>query len=71
VVIGGTLLTGGIGYVFGSVLGVLVVGLISTLIQFDGSLSSWWSRIVVGGLLLVFILLQRGVSAAGRQRGRQ
>lgn len=68
VVIGGTLLTGGIGYVFGSVLGVLVVGLISTLIQFNGSLSSWWSRIVVGMLLLVFILLQRGVSLAGRRR---
>ncbi|MEP7021556.1 MAG: galactofuranose ABC transporter, permease protein YjfF [Pseudonocardiales bacterium] len=68
VVIGGALLTGGVGYVFGTVLGVLVVGLISTLIQFDGTLSSWWSRIVVGGLLLVFILLQRAVTAAGRRR---
>jgi ribose/xylose/arabinose/galactoside ABC-type transport system permease subunit len=68
VVIGGTLLTGGVGYVFGTVLGVLVVGLISTLIQFDGSLSSWWAKIVVGLLLLVFILLQRAVSAAGRRR---
>ena len=62
VVIGGTLLTGGSGFVLGSVLGVLVLGLIQTLISFDGTLSSWWTRIVIGGLLLVFIVLQRVLS---------
>ncbi|EEP70144.1 monosaccharide-transporting ATPase [Micromonospora sp. ATCC 39149] len=59
VVIGGTLLTGGSGYVFGTLLGVLVLGVIQTLITFDGSLSSWWTKIVIGGLLFAFILLQR------------
>ncbi|WP_020524122.1 galactofuranose ABC transporter, permease protein YjfF [Catelliglobosispora koreensis] len=59
VVIGGTVLTGGSGYVFGTVLGVLVLGVIQTLITFDGTLSSWWTKIVIGGLLFVFILLQR------------
>ncbi|TDB77004.1 MULTISPECIES: galactofuranose ABC transporter, permease protein YjfF [unclassified Micromonospora] len=59
VVIGGTLLTGGSGYVFGTVLGVLVLGVIQTLITFDGSLSSWWTKIVIGALLFAFILLQR------------
>ena len=59
VVIGGTLLTGGSGYVLGTVLGVLVLGLIQTLITFDGTLSSWWTKIVIGGLLFAFILLQR------------
>ena len=59
VVIGGTLLTGGSGYVVGTVLGVLVLGVIQTLITFDGNLSSWWTKIVIGGLLFVFILLQR------------
>ena len=59
VVIGGTLLTGGTGYLLGSLLGVLVLGLIKTLITFQGTLSSWWTKIVVGLLLLVFILLQR------------
>ncbi|HZN73591.1 MAG TPA: galactofuranose ABC transporter, permease protein YjfF [Micromonosporaceae bacterium] len=59
VVIGGTLLTGGSGYLVGTVLGVLVLGLIQTLIIFDGRLSSWWTRIVVGVLLFAFILLQR------------
>jgi ribose/xylose/arabinose/galactoside ABC-type transport system permease subunit len=61
VVIGGTLLTGGTGYLAGSVLGVLVLGLIQTLINFQGTLSSWWARIAIGLLLLVFILLQRVV----------
>jgi ribose/xylose/arabinose/galactoside ABC-type transport system permease subunit len=59
VVIGGALLTGGYGLVLGSVLGVLVLAIIQTLITFDGTLSSWWTRIVIGGLLLVFIVLQR------------
>jgi ribose/xylose/arabinose/galactoside ABC-type transport system permease subunit len=59
VVIGGTLLTGGSGFVLGTLLGVLVLGVIQTLITFDGSLSSWWTKIVIGGLLFLFILLQR------------
>jgi simple sugar transport system permease protein len=59
VVIGGTLLSGGIGLVAGTLCGVLMLGLIQTLITFDGSLSAWWTRIVIGALLLVFCLLQR------------
>lgn len=59
VVIGGTLLTGGTGFVLGSVLGVLVLGLIQTIITFEGTLSSWWTKIVIGALLLVFVVLQR------------
>ncbi|MBB0232105.1 galactofuranose ABC transporter, permease protein YjfF [Streptomyces calidiresistens] len=68
VVIGGTLLAGGSGYVAGSVLGVLVLGTVQTVISFEGTLSSWWTRIVIGVLLLSFILLQRimvGRSSAG------
>jgi simple sugar transport system permease protein len=59
VVIGGTLLTGGVGFVAGTLFGVLMLGIIQTLIAFDGTLSSWWTRIVVGILLFVFCLLQR------------
>lgn len=61
VVIGGTLLTGGAGYVFGTLIGVLTMGLIQTYIVFDGTLSSWWSKIIIGVLLLTFILLQKGL----------
>ncbi|WP_182525372.1 galactofuranose ABC transporter, permease protein YjfF [Nocardioides dongkuii] len=59
VVIGGTLLIGGRGYVIGSLLGVLVLGLIRTLIAFDGTLSSYWIRIITGALLLAFVVVQR------------
>ena len=69
VVIGGTVLTGGSGYLIGSVLGVLVLGLIKTLIAFQGTLSSWWTKIVIGLLLLAFILLQRLVFARQQARG--
>ncbi|WP_030474239.1 ABC transporter permease subunit, partial [Lentzea aerocolonigenes] len=61
VVIGGTLLAGGLGYVLGSLAGVLVLGTIQTLISFQGTLSSWWTKIVIGALLLVFIAVQRGM----------
>lgn len=59
VVIGGTLLRGGRGHIFGTVLGILIFGTIQAAILFDGRLSSWWMRIVVGALLLAFVLLQR------------
>ncbi|MET0265820.1 MAG: galactofuranose ABC transporter, permease protein YjfF [Duganella sp.] len=59
VVIGGTLLTGGYGYVAGALSGVLVLGTIQTLIAFDGTLSSWWTKIVIGALLFIFCVVQR------------
>lgn len=62
VVIGGTLLTGGSGFVIGTVLGVLLMGVIQTYIIFDGSLSSWWTKIVIGLLLFGFIVLQKVLS---------
>ncbi|MEJ3405604.1 galactofuranose ABC transporter, permease protein YjfF [Rathayibacter sp. YIM 133350] len=66
VVIGGTLLSGGYGFVLGSVLGVLVLGVIQTIITFEGTLSSWWTRIFIGALLLVFIILQKVLTARRR-----
>lgn len=62
VVIGGTLLRGGVGSVFGSIAGVLTLGLIQTIIAFQGNLSSWWARIVAGGLVLVYLGLHRGMA---------
>jgi simple sugar transport system permease protein len=59
VVIGGTLLSGGVGYVFGTLIGVLILGLIQTIITFEGTLSSWWTKIAIGMLLMAFILIQR------------
>ena len=53
----------------GTLFGVLMLGIIQTLITFDGTLSSWWTRIVVGALLFVFCLLQRVFEA--RRAARQ
>lgn len=61
VVIGGTLLTGGTGLVAGTFIGLLIQGLIQTYIVFEGTLSSWWTKIVIGVLLFVFIVLQRTI----------
>ena len=67
VVIGGTLLTGGQGSVIGTFLGVLIQGLIQTYITFDGTLSSWWTKIVTGVLLLAFIALQQTMITVARR----
>ena len=61
VVLGGTLLTGGVGLVFGTLFGGLIQGLITTLVNFQGSLTSWWATIFVGTLLFIFIVAQRTI----------
>jgi len=58
VVIGGTALTGGQGYVFGALFGVLITILIQTMIQIQGHLITWWTLIMVGAITLFFIGLQ-------------
>ncbi|MCO5732283.1 galactofuranose ABC transporter, permease protein YjfF [Rhizobium sp. SSA_523] len=70
VVIGGTLLTGGYGFIFGTLIGVMLQGLVQTYIVFDGTLSSWWTKIAIGLLLFMFILLQKLVFSAQGRRPR-
>ena len=57
-VIGGTLLTGGVGNVIGSFFGVLINGTISTLVKTNGKLLSSWANIATAALLCFFIVLQ-------------
>lgn len=66
VVVGGTMLTGGVGSQIGTLAGVLIFGTIKSALVFDGRLNSSWLRIAMGVLLLVFILLQRGLSLLRR-----
>lgn len=73
VVVGGTLLRGGYGSVLGTFCGVMILGMVQMYIAFQGTLSSWWSRLAVGGLMLAFLLLQRGIEQVGagrKPRGR-
>ncbi|MEX1135203.1 MAG: sugar ABC transporter permease YjfF [Acidimicrobiia bacterium] len=67
VVIGGTLLSGGRGYVLGSLVGVFVYGTIKTIISFMGAEQSW-TQIVIGALLLLFIVVQRAIVARSDRR---
>lgn len=63
VVIGGTLLTGGVGYVIGTFIAVMSLGTIQTYLTLDGSLSPWWIKIVTGVLLFAFVGLQKLLSS--------
>ena len=61
VVLGGTLLTGGVGMVAGTLFGGMILGLIATLIIFNGSLNGAWIMITSGVLLFLFIVMQRSL----------
>ena len=67
-VIGGTLLTGGVGTPIGSLFGVLIKGTISSLITAQGTLSSWWVRIVLSALLCFFIVIQSVLASAKKKK---
>ena len=58
-VIGGVLLSGGVGYMIGTFFGVLLKAVIPSLITFNGTLSSWWGKIITGALVLLFVALQQ------------
>ena len=63
VVVGGTLLSGGVGSVLSSLVGVLLLQLIFNLIVFENgkgfiSISSFWESVIRGAFLLVVVLLQ-------------
>ncbi|EHI97870.1 ABC-type transporter, integral membrane subunit [Clostridium sp. DL-VIII] len=67
-VIGGILLTGGYGNIIGPLFGVLTTGIIQSLIMFNGTLNSWWTKIAVGMLLFIFIVLQRVIVIRDEKR---
>lgn len=69
-VIGGTLLSGGVGTVIGTLFGVLIKGTITSLITTQGTLSSWWVRITLSALLCFFIVLQ-AVFASAKKKNKK
>jgi ribose/xylose/arabinose/galactoside ABC-type transport system permease subunit len=52
------LLSGGVGFVLGSLIGVLVLSSIQVFVTTE-NLDSYWTRIMTGILLLIFVLVQR------------
>jgi galactofuranose transport system permease protein len=59
-----------VGYVAGTVVGVLILGIIQTLVIFNGTLSSWWTRIVVGILLFLFCVAQRLIEGSAQKSNK-
>ncbi|MGN6371255.1 MAG: ABC transporter permease subunit [Phycisphaerae bacterium] len=64
-VVGGTLLSGGVGGVVGTLIGLLIFAIIQTLVSFH-NFNAAWTRIAIGALLLAFILLQKLISLSKR-----
>lgn len=68
-IIGGTLLTGGVGNVFGTLFGVLTLATIKSIVTTSGLRDPWWQSITTGAMLCFFILLQSVVlSARGKPK---
>lgn len=68
VVVGGTLLTGGKGTLFGSLVGALLLGLIFNVLNFENgygliSLSSYWETVIRGAFLFIVVILQNRLAA--------
>ena len=71
VVVGGTLLTGGMGSVGATLVGVLLLGLIFNILNFENgmgwiSLSAYWQSVIRGGFLLLVVILQSRLTARAR-----
>ncbi|SIO88061.1 ABC transporter permease [Nocardiopsis sp. JB363] len=66
VVIGGTLLTGGYGFVAGTLAGVLLLGVIQNIINAVGTLTSAFQEVVSGLFLIAVVLVQSRLSGGGR-----
>lgn len=57
-VIGGTLLSGGVGTVVGTMVGVMIQGIIQTIVTYQ-NLNTWWTKVTIAALLCFFIVIQR------------
>lgn len=68
VVVGGTLLTGGVGSIVGTLVGVLTIGLLrEVIVNYVGNLNSGMTSLAIGLLLLLFVLLQRFMTRRGAE----
>ena len=62
-IIGGTLLTGGVGNIIGTLFGVLSLGTIQNIVSNAGFDEAWWTGITIALMLCVFLVIQSVVIA--------
>ena len=62
-IIGGTLLSGGVGNIVGTLFGVLSLSTIKNIVTSLGLEDAWWTNITVGVMLCIFLLVQSVILA--------
>lgn len=62
-IIGGTLLSGGVGNVIGTLFGVMVLAAIQKIIALSPLNESWWQEMANGAMLGLFLIIQKVVLA--------
>ena len=61
VVLGGTLLTGGVGHMLGTLFGVFTMSMITNIFNMQGNISTWWQNVIMGFLILLIVIMQAGL----------
>lgn len=61
VVLGGTLLTGGVGHMIGTLFGVFTMSMITNIFNMQGNISTWWQNVIMGFLILLIVIMQAGL----------
>lgn len=56
--LGGTRLTGGVGKFSGTFFGILIIGIINTIFNYQGNINTWWQNVIMGTLLLLSVIIQ-------------
>ncbi len=62
-IIGGTMLTGGVGNIVGTLFGVLSLSTIQNIVSGAGLGDAWWTGITIAGMLCIFLVIQSVVMA--------
>jgi len=70
-IIGGTMLTGGVGNVIGTLFGVLSLATIQNIVSSAGLDEAWWTGITVAAMLCVFLVVQSVVMSRKKAQGAQ
>ena len=66
-IIGGTMLTGGVGNIIGTLFGAMSLALIQNIVSSVGLDQAWWTGITIAAMLCIFLILQSVIIAQRRK----
>ncbi len=69
-IIGGTMLTGGVGNIIGTFFGVMSLATIQNIVNSVGLDDAWWTKITVGAMLCIFLVVQSVIMAKKRKQAK-